>query len=383
MLLHQIHLKNLLSFGPDSKPLELRSLNVLIGPNGSGKSNLIDAISLLQAAASDLMLPFRNGGGGTEWIWKGANPRTGEVSVVVRNEVFDLAHTMQFAARDRYFGLVLEQIGLWPLDAAKQTTLRQDLLTGPLLSNGVTDICGIPFEKLKHNQSLVSQASHNKSFEYAADLREGYQSIHIYRDWTFGRSAPLRQLARADEPGATVAPDYANLAGVLGRATSEPLVKRAMLERLDALCSGITDIVVSPVAGFLELVLHIDNFRISAARLSDGTLRYLCLLAILCDPKPPPLICIEEPELGLHPDLIPKIAELLKEASERTQLIVTTHSSMLVDCFNAMPEVIVVCEKVDGQTQMNRLDPEELAVWLEKYRLADLWSSGLIGGNRW
>ena len=117
--------------------------------------------------------------------------------------------------------------------------------------------------------------------------------------------------------------------------------------------------------------------------MSDGTLRYLCLLAILCHPNPPPLVCLEEPELGLHPDILPKLADLLREASERCQLIVTTHSDTLVDALTDTPESVVICEKESGQTRMKRLDKEELSHWLEKYRLGELWSSGEIGGNRW
>ena len=117
--------------------------------------------------------------------------------------------------------------------------------------------------------------------------------------------------------------------------------------------------------------------------LSDGTLRYLCLLAILCDPTPPPLICIEEPELGLHPDILPKIADLLVEASSRTQLIVTTHSDILVDAMTERPEVVLVCEKHEGQTQIKRLSTDDLSIWLAKYRLGELWTRGELGGTRW
>ena len=123
--------------------------------------------------------------------------------------------------------------------------------------------------------------------------------------------------------------------------------------------------------------------RITAARLSDGTLRYLCLLAILLHPDPPPLIAIEEPELGLHPDIIPHVARLLVAASERTQLVVTTHSRLLVDALSENPGSIVVCEQVNGESQFERLDPERLEGWLEKYSLGDLWSMGELGGNRW
>ena len=111
--------------------------------------------------------------------------------------------------------------------------------------------------------------------------------------------------------------------------------------------------------------------------------RSLCLLAILLHPTPPPLICIEEPELGLHPDVMPAIAKLLKQASERTQLIVTTHSEVLIDSLSDSPEDVVVCEKNDGCTTFNRLDADELKVWLEDYSLGNLWRSGQIGGNRW
>jgi predicted ATPase len=112
-------------------------------------------------------------------------------------------------------------------------------------------------------------------------------------------------------------------------------------------------------------------------------LRYLVLLAILLDPEPPPLICIEEPELGLHPDLIHKLADLLIDASSRTQLIVTTHSEILIDALSSQPESVVICEKQDGQTILKRLEPDKLKEWLEHYRLGELWLRGELGGVRW
>jgi predicted ATPase len=123
--------------------------------------------------------------------------------------------------------------------------------------------------------------------------------------------------------------------------------------------------------------------QIPATRLSDGTLRYLCLLAILLHPEPPPIVAIEEPELGLHPDVIPHVAELLVKASARTQLFVTTHSRMLVDALGDDPESVIVCSKENGESRMERLDAEHLREWLGHYSLGDLWSKGEIGGNRW
>jgi predicted ATPase len=109
----------------------------------------------------------------------------------------------------------------------------------------------------------------------------------------------------------------------------------------------------------------------------------LCLLAILCDPEPPPLICIEEPELGLHPDILPKLADLLLQASQRTQIIATTHSDLLVDAMSEFPEAVIVCEKHEGKSEMRRLRKDELTSWLDKYRLGQLWTRGQIGGTRW
>jgi predicted ATPase len=106
-------------------------------------------------------------------------------------------------------------------------------------------------------------------------------------------------------------------------------------------------------------------------------------LTILCHPSPPPLICIEEPELGLHPDVLPTLADLMKEASQRTQLIVTTHSDILVDAMTDCPEAVWVCEKDESGTQMRHLTREQLEPWLEKYRLGELWTRGEIGGTRW
>ena len=119
-------------------------------------------------------------------------------------------------------------------------------------------------------------------------------------------------------------------------------------------------------------------------RLSDGTLKFLCLLAVLLGTEPPPLICIEEPEVGLHPEAIQIVAEALVDASERTQLIVTTHSEALVDALSESPEDVLVTERdFDNGTQFRRLERKQLALWLERYSLGGLWRKGELGGNRW
>ena len=169
----------------------------------------------------------------------------------------------------------------------------------------------------------------------------------------------------------------------LNRLRQDPTTKANLIDKLSDAYEGLTDFELNFQGGSAEVYFAEGGLAVPASRLSDGSLRYLCLLALLLDPDPPMLIGIEEPELGLHPDLIPKIADLLVDASSRCQLVVTTHSDVLIDALSERPDSVVVCEKHDGHTTMNRLDGSELAHWLENYRLGQLWTSGELGGVRW
>jgi predicted ATPase len=234
------------------------------------------------------------------------------------------------------------------------------------------------------DRSVLVERRDPHAYPELASLARNYEKIRIYREWTFGRTAPFRIPQKADMRNEVLAEDFSNLGLFLNRIkTRFPAAKRDILARLTDLYDGLDDFEVSVQGGFVQVFFSEGDFSIPATRLSDGTLRYLCLLAILCDPDPPPLICIEEPELGLHPDILPKLADLLKAASERTQVIVTTHSDILVDEMTDTPEAVVVCSKQDGQTRMKRLEAAELAKWLDDYRLGQLWIRGAIGGNRW
>jgi len=194
----------------------------------------------------------------------------------------------------------------------------------------------------------------------------------------------FRTPQRADQRNDFLEEDFSNLGLYLNRIKSRyPSARRIILDNLRDLYDGISDFEISIEGGAVQVFFTEGDFVIPATRLSDGTLRYLCLLAILCDPTPPPLICIEEPELGLHPDILPNLADLMVAASKKTQLIVTTHSEFLVDALTDHPECVITCEKRDGKTEMKRLSKDELGVWLEKYRLGELWLSGEIGGKRW
>jgi predicted ATPase len=134
--------------------------------------------------------------------------------------------------------------------------------------------------------------------------------------------------------------------------------------------------------------LYLDFFEeqikkpIPSFMLSNGTRLFIMLMCLLVDPNIPPVVCIEEPELGMHPDVLPLIAKMIKEASTRSQILVNTQSKEFIDEFSDMPEAVVVCEKVNGSTVMRRIDPERVKPHLEDSDLGSLWQSGFLGGNR-
>ena len=133
----------------------------------------------------------------------------------------------------------------------------------------------------------------------------------------------------------------------------------------------------------MQLFIHEAGLRepVPSTRISDGTLRILAILALLLAPTPPPLLCLEEPELGMHPDAVALLAELLVDASERMQLVITTHSDVLLSALSEQVDSVIVCENDGAGTNLRRLDPEWLKHWLDEYRLGDLWRIGELGGN--
>ncbi|HUY31173.1 MAG TPA: AAA family ATPase [Pirellulales bacterium] len=389
MLIHELTLRGVLSFGPDSPPLPLEPLNLLIGPNGSGKSNLVEAVGLLRSTADRLMAPIRGPGGGgvKEWIWKGANNGHAKIEAVIDYPTGQqsIRHRFEFTEKASRFELVDEVIeNRRPDPAHDGPSFFYRLQDGPALAVRDGGRRQLRREDVAPDASILSQRKEPDQYPELAHLADVYGKIRLYREWSFGRSSVFRSPQSADLPSDRLEEDFSNLGLFLNYLRGVPKAKNTIIGHLRDLYQGLDDFDVRVKGGTVEVFLTEGDFVIPASRLSDGTLRYLCLLAILCDPDPPALVCIEEPELGLHPDMLPKIADLLVAASERTQLIVTTHSDMLVDAMTDRPESVVVVEKHDGKTQAKRLEAtNEMQQWLAKYRLGQLWMRGEIGGTRW
>ncbi len=398
-LLVELVLRNLLSFGPDTEPIPLRSLNVLIGPNGSGKSNLLEAISLLRSAPKDLSAPVKEAGGVSDWLWKGAKSPTATIEAVIRypeQDEMPIRHSFSFVEHGKRFEVTRERIenkDAFPMYDDPFFFYRNDrghirlkekkpqYETSAPSEQKEGEERQLPRETINPEESVLSQVRDPERYPVLSYLADTYARFRLYREWTFGRYTAPRQAQKADLPKEYLLESYENLALVLNYLRRH--VRQELVGALSSLYPEIKDFEIDIGGGWVQLLMTEREYSIPATRLSDGTLRYLCLLAILCHPGPPPLVCLEEPELGLHPDVLPNLAKLMLSASERCQLIVTTHSDILVDALTETPESVIVCEKQDGRTRMQHLDSKELTQWLDRYRLGELWLKGEIGGTRW
>lgn len=395
--LKSIKLQNILSFGPEGMELELKPLNVLIGPNASGKSNLIDTIRLLHAAPLSVQRFFAdNEERAADWIYKGTDATPGYVTLTFSHAAHaqPLTYTISLAGEER-LTIPIERLET-QTERGKKHRLgthkffevnfqRAVMYQGP--SDAPPDQRPEPrvlaLDEWKQHESLLSQfkdPGHHPEITYAGKL---FEAFHVFVEWNLGRGSKLRRGAPTDLPTDFLLEDCSNLPLVLNDFEHRGR-KPVLVEYLQRLYEHFADLSVRLQGGVSQLFVAEQGLRgrIPPSRLSDGTLRYLCLIAILCHPEPPPLICIEEPELGLHPDALASVAKMLVDASERCQLIVTTHSPELIDELSSTPESIVVCERTEQGTQMHRLDPKPLKKWIDEYRLGGAWKTGVIGGRR-
>ena len=401
---------NLLSFGPNTEEIELRPLNILIGPNGAGKSNLIEVIRLLHYLPDkDPWAVVLQTGGVDEWIWQGESQKDTATSVFAKIalERFPVGSSLadirayeysislaklhsSFYVRDESF----RRTHISDTDGKIDTSFESSGATGKLNSqqsrSNFTE--NLSFQ-LNPERSVLSQRTSpniqdaliGKYMPALFEIGEFFESLDFHQDWEFGADLTPRDPIPAGQPVERLEENAYNLAQMLAnlRDFHRPVFERVN-ELMKQFYESFKSVEIRVQGTHLQIaIVEEGGFSVSAYRLSDGTLRWLALLAILLNPTPAPVTCIDEPELGLHPDIIPTLADLLRDASTRTQLILTTHSQSLVSEFSDDPESVCVCEKIDGATKVRRLSKERLAVWLDDYSLGHLWASGEIGGNRW
>ncbi len=404
--LRSLRVQNLLSFDEGGMEVEFGGLNVLIGPNGSGKSNLLDALRILKATPGNWAAPFAVGGVG-EWIHKSSHIGSvahveGVFSLAISK--FDVHHLISLRdmnglpllGDESVYGTIpnkdLGQVDLYFVrdPAPKVFSIALDKRGNPSINGSIRLIdilddfsqdASEEDSRYNYNFSILAQRRDVQRLPEITMLATRYSEIGIFSDWTFGRRAPLRQPTAPDVDSYLLGEDSSNLASVLGTMINT-LAYGEMREVLGSINERYTDLYVVPAGGAFQIMVRESGFDtgVPAARLSDGTLRMFQLMGILLNRRPRSLVVLEEPELGLHPDAIRTVARMIVSAKERMQVIVTTHSPLLLTALQDTVDRVIVCERDRDGSRMESLAREDFEPYLRKFELGELWTSGEIGG---
>jgi len=348
---------------------ELTNLNVLIGGNGAGKSNFIDFFRLLRAmmelslpdlSSSSLKTYIANGGGSDDFLFNGP-----KVTAHIEAE-------MHFGDNGYRFKLVPTSEETFLIDDesryyAKGTSGWWNMGTGHQTPKLLVE---------KNMKGAVGERS------VASHIYEAISSWKIYHFHDTSAVAPMRRSETIDDCG-YLRFDAANLAPyLLYLRENKAKTYEQIIEVIRLVTPFFDDFIFKPNRNEKVRLLwrqRGSDYPLKPYHLSDGTIRFICLATALLQPYPPSTIIIDEPELGLHPYAVDILAEIIQDASGKTQLIISTQSPALVDCFK--PEDIVVVNRKDGASIFQRLDRDELSAWLEDYSLGDLWRKNIVTGG--
>jgi predicted ATPase len=311
------------------KDLELRRMNVLIGANGAGKSNFLGVFGLLRALRDGRLDYYVGKAGGAERILHFGSKVTRSIELEVRFEGHDA-------------GLSYE------------------------------------LETIPGGDRLLALNAYDGDPFGSPEIQKLLRKLRVYHFADAGQDSRMKKTASINDNWELQA-DGGNLAAVLYLLQERyPASLRQIRVAVQQVAPFFEDFVLQPLAVKPDTLLLRWRHRgadhdFGADAFSDGTLRFIALATLLLLPEPllPPVILLDEPELGLHPSAIGLLAALLSGAAVDSQLIVSTQSPQLLDHFE--PEDVLVLERVAGGTQARRLEAAPLIVWLEDYSLGQLW----------
>jgi predicted ATPase len=366
------------------------NLNVVIGPNSSGKSNLLRCIDFMAASAQGrLAQTIQQAGGLDPMIWDGDGN--------------DLGITMECSPLTQGNGPLNYDLRLDRLGSGGDLSIGcEQLASFQRVHEGQS---GHPFKFIDRNGTRVRLFDENERALVAPEdevpvaetmislakgpftanriisqFRAQLAGFSVYQDFHTNREAAVRQpsITRLEK---RVNADGQNLISVMHTLyTGDRDFKNEVNDAMRAAFGQDFEELVFPPASDQRIQLRIRWRSLrreqSAAELSDGTLRFLFLLTVLATPDPAPVIAIDEPETGLHPSMLPIIAEYAVEASKKTQVILTTHSPQLLDAFTETRPQTTVVQREEGETQLRVLDETMLSEWLDEYSLGSLFRSG-------
>lgn len=351
---------------------ELRPLNVLIGANGAGKSNFIGLFRFLASVVGDNLAVDVQKWGGPEALLHYGSKVTPKMDLEI-----------QFSANSGATG-VFENGYRLTLEATQDNRL--------IFSREEPTVRGHVFKAYPlgtgHDAARIRT---DKDSVSATVSRYVLDKLQIWRQYHFhdtGDTAAVKRIHAVND-NLRLKPDAANLAAYLRKLKTTP--------RYESSYERIVETIRRAAPFFGDFVFRDEDTDFmqlewtergrpdtpwKAHVLSDGTLRFICLTTLLLQPKNllPDTVLIDEPELGLHPFAINLLAEMLKEAAESKQVIVSTQSVELLN--NFQPEDVVVVQREADASMFKRLDIDELADWLtDDYSLGELWKRNVLGGR--
>lgn len=334
--------------------IDLHSRNLLIGANNAGKSNLVALFRLMGAIVTDGLQDYVARFGGADYfLYAGAD--------VTPSTVF----TISFANPPHEYHIELSADSAGALYFTIEQYVASDV-------EPVTVLVG---------------RNHRESKLFEAGGGVGHHLLRVMRDWRVyhfhdtGIRSPLRN--PNDSAIGSLNSNGSNLVSVIQNISlHHPTVYRRIVHQVRQVAPNFSDFHVA--SGRLQFYETGNSNPRSADYLSDGTLRFIAVTVALLQPNPPATILIDEVELGLHPQALIRLAAMIQSASAYSQIIAATQSSFLVSQFDV--DDIITVDKVNGQSQFERLDVEQLSAWLAEfdggsYSIGDLWEKSVIGGQ--
>lgn len=351
---------------------ELRALNVLIGANGAGKSNFIGLFRFLSSVVGDNFPVDVQKLGGPEALLHYGSKMTSRIEL------------------DIQFSPVVGHTG--KLENGYRLTLEATQDNRLIFSREEPTVQGSFFRAYPlgtgHDTARIRTDKSGPSATASRHILENLQTWRQYHFHDTGDTAAVKRI-HAINDNIRLKPDAANLAAYLRKLKTTPAYEHSydrIVETIRRSAPFFGSFVFRDEASeFIELEWTErgrPDTPWKAHVLSDGTLRFICLTTLLLQPKNllPDTLLIDEPELGLHPFAINLLAEMLKEAAESKQVIVSTQSVELLN--NFQPEDVVVVARENDASVFKRLDAAELVDWLtDDYSLGELWKRNILGGR--
>jgi len=365
--------------------LELSSLNILIGANGAGKSNLISFFKMLSEMMEGHLQRYVGVSGSAQSLLHFGSKITPHIEAKlefnsVEYDLTDVPDLKEFLIPCIYTFKLIHAAG-------------DKLIFGEeAIAYNATEMTSSNTSKLGEGQEETTLVIIDDSTG-KTDIRNhpiylpftsAICGCHVYHFHDTSSTAGIRQSCYVGD-SRFLSSDARNIAALLLRFRKEKvLVYQLIVRTIRLIAPFFDDFVLEPDASH-NVILNWqekDSDRVFGPhQFSDGTLRVICLVTLLLQPKEqlPKLIIVDEPELGLHPYALHIIAALFQKASLYTQILISTQSSIFLDNFK--PEDVIVVNREGKESQFKRLNPTELADWLEEYSLGEVWEKNIIGGG--